>query len=606
VEAETLDFAHPVLLAAVDGAMAASRRNEAHARAARLLSERGAPVEEVAAHLLITGPEGDPETVRTFRAAAARALTLGVPASAVPLLERSLAEPPPADELPRTLVELGGAASSAGALDASRHLLRAIELAGDQETRARAAVELTRTVLLGGGDSRVVGIVESCLAETADPVLAEALEVQLVNLATVSRDRRALLGDRLRSLEEPAEGATGTLAAATLAVLAFEQATQGTSAAEGARLAARVLPALRGEITEGGAWAALVGTAAATWCESFEVADRLCAVVSEDARRRGTALTLSGAANLRALLELRRGRLAEVETEAALSLKLARESQGTHVLGALARSTAALAALDRGASPDELRTHLQLLAGDEPDSLPFETVLQARGALLIALGDPEGALQELRELGRRNDAWAPGAAVVQWRSWAALAVALGDSAEAGRLVGEELRLARAFGAPYGIGVALRVTALVSDGDRIEGLQEAVDVLEESAVPLELARALVDLGAALRHARKPRDARDPLRRALELALRAGADGLAQRARDELLASGARPRRTALRGVESLTPSERRVADLAAAGRTNREIAQELFVTEKTVEGHLRNAYDKLEVRSRLALPEALAS
>ena len=606
-EAETLDFAHPVLLAAVDAAMAASRRSEAHARAAGLLSARGAPVEEVAAHLLITGPEGDPETVRTLRAAAARALTLGVPASAVPLLERALAEPPPADELPRTLVELGGAASSAGALDASRHLLRAIELASDQETRARAAVELARTVLLGGGDSRVVGIVESCLAETADPVLAEALEVQLLNLATVSRDRRALLGDRLGSLEEPPEGATGTLASATLAVLAFEQATQGTSAAEGARLAARVLPALRGEITEGGAWAALVGTAAATWCESFDVADRLCAVVSEDARRRGTAVTLSGAANLRALLELRRGRLAEVETEAALSRGLARESQGTHVLGALARSTAALAALDRGASPDELRTHLKLLAGDEPDSLPFETVLQARGALLIALGDPEGALQELRELGRRNDAWAPGAAVVQWRSWAALAAArLGDSAEAGRLVGEELRLARAFGAPFGIGVALRVAALVGDGDRIDGLQEAVHVLEESAVPLELARALVDLGAALRHARKPRDAREPLRRALELALRAGADGLAQRARDELLASGARPRRTALRGVESLTPSERRVADLAAVGRTNREIAQELFVTEKTVEGHLRNAYDKLEVRSRLALPEALAS
>jgi DNA-binding CsgD family transcriptional regulator len=167
-------------------------------------------------------------------------------------------------------------------------------------------------------------------------------------------------------------------------------------------------------------------------------------------------------------------------------------------------------------------------------------------------------------------------------------------------------LARRFGAPGGIGVGLRVAALVGERDRVARLQEAIEVLEESALPLELARALVDLGAALRHERKPREAREPLRRALDLALRAGADGLAQRARDELLASGARPRRTALRGVEALTPSERRVADLAAAGRTNREIAQELFVTEKTVEGHLRNAYDKLEVRSRLALPDALAS
>jgi DNA-binding CsgD family transcriptional regulator len=389
-------------------------------------------------------------------------------------------------------------------------------------------------------------------------------------------------------------------------MLAFEQATQGRSAAEGARLAARILPALADEITEGGAWAALVGTASATWCEAFELADRLCAVVSEDARRRGTALTLSGAANLRALFELRRGRLPEVETEAGLSQKLARDSRGAHVLGALARSTAALAALDRGASPEELRARLELLAGDEPDSLPFETVLQARGALLLALGEPQPALDTLRELGRRNDGWAPGVAVVQWRSWAALAASrLGDAAEAERLVGEEVELARRFGAPGGIGVGLRVAALVGERDLVARLQEAVEVLEGSALPLELARALVDLGAALRHERKPRDAREPLRRALDLALRAGAGGLAQRARDELLASGARPRRTALRGVESLTPSERRVAGLAAAGRTNREIAQELFVTEKTVEGHLRNVYDKLDVRSRLALPDALA-
>ena len=266
-EGDTLDFAHPVLLAAVDGAMTASRHGEAHARAAKLRAERGAAVDEVAAHLLLTSPEGNAETVHALRAGAARAVALGVPGSAVPLLERALAEPPPAGELPGTLVELGGAAASAGALDAARHSRRAIELAADQETRGRAAVELARTVLLGGGDSSVVGILEDCLEETSDPALAEAIEVQLLSLAAVSRERRALLTPRLSSLEEPPEGATGTLAAATLAMLAFEQATQGRSAAEGARLASRILPALAGEITEGGAWAALVGTATATWCE---------------------------------------------------------------------------------------------------------------------------------------------------------------------------------------------------------------------------------------------------------------------------------------------------------------------------------------------------
>ncbi len=99
------------------------------------------------------------------------------------------------------------------------------------------------------------------------------------------------------------------------------------------------------------------------------------------------------------------------------------------------------------------------------------------------------------------------------------------------------------------------------------------------------------------------AREPLRRGLEIAARCGAHGLPP-GREELLATGARPRRTALSGVESLTPSERRVARLAADGLTNRAIAQVLFVTEKTVEGHLAHAFDKLGVRSRTRLRDAL--
>jgi DNA-binding CsgD family transcriptional regulator len=74
--------------------------------------------------------------------------------------------------------------------------------------------------------------------------------------------------------------------------------------------------------------------------------------------------------------------------------------------------------------------------------------------------------------------------------------------------------------------------------------------------------------------------------------------------ELLAAGARPRRTALSGIESLTPSELRVTQLAADGMTNREIAQALFVTEKTVETHLGHVFPKLDVSSRAELPMKL--
>jgi DNA-binding NarL/FixJ family response regulator len=137
------------------------------------------------------------------------------------------------------------------------------------------------------------------------------------------------------------------------------------------------------------------------------------------------------------------------------------------------------------------------------------------------------------------------------------------------------------------------------------LEEAVAVLEASSARLEHARALAALGATLRRARRPGEAREPLRRALELAAACDATGLAEHVRTELYASGARPRTDALAGAAALTASERRVAELAATGETNRDVAQALFVTPKTVEVHLSNAYRKLGIRSRRELAAALA-
>jgi len=111
---------------------------------------------------------------------------------------------------------------------------------------------------------------------------------------------------------------------------------------------------------------------------------------------------------------------------------------------------------------------------------------------------------------------------------------------------------------------------------------------------------------LRRAGQRAQAREHLRRAVELATICGAAPLAARAETELLATGARPRRIPLSGVESLTPSERRVAELAAHGPTNREIAQALFVTQRTVEVHLTSVFRKLDIRSRSQLAAALES
>jgi DNA-binding NarL/FixJ family response regulator len=162
-----------------------------------------------------------------------------------------------------------------------------------------------------------------------------------------------------------------------------------------------------------------------------------------------------------------------------------------------------------------------------------------------------------------------------------------------------------MGAPRALSAALRTTGLAEGGRKgLASLEQAVEVAANSPAKLEHAKARTELGAALHRANRRTQAREHLRRALELATRCGAAPLAARADLELRATGARPRRIALRGLDSLTPSERRVAELAAHGPTNREIAQALYVTPRTVEVHLTNAYRKLGISSRSQLATAL--
>jgi DNA-binding NarL/FixJ family response regulator len=245
--------------------------------------------------------------------------------------------------------------------------------------------------------------------------------------------------------------------------------------------------------------------------------------------------------------------------------------------------------------------------------------LQARGGLRVAQGRHAEALDDLlaagegwRALGIDNPA------VASWRTAAAAAqAALGRPEEAAALAAEQLALARKVGTPATLGAALRAYAAAADAGHPgrsglsvqsaagESLAEAVRLLETTPARYELALALADLGAFLRRSGRRADARGPLRRALDLAQRTGAAPLAERARRELLAAGARPRRTALTGPDALTSAERRVAGLAADGLSNRQIAQHLFITQPTVETHLRHAFQKLGIASRADLPAHLA-
>jgi DNA-binding NarL/FixJ family response regulator len=234
-------------------------------------------------------------------------------------------------------------------------------------------------------------------------------------------------------------------------------------------------------------------------------------------------------------------------------------------------------------------------------------VLLARGRLRQSQGRLEEAAEDMRESGRRQLELGNVTPIVSpWRSsLSRVLFELGEPAEARRLAEEELALARQVGAPRALSIALRGMARVEGGDEeIALLEEASTVIDSSGAQLERARVHAALGAALHRAGRPEDAREPLRLAVDLAHRSGAWALEKHALAELRATGARPRRRLATGSGALTPSERRIAELAAAGQLNREIAETLFVTTNTVEYHLRNAYKKLGISSRTQLAEAL--
>jgi DNA-binding CsgD family transcriptional regulator len=306
---------------------------------------------------------------------------------------------------------------------------------------------------------------------------------------------------------------------------------------------------------------------------------------------------------------VRRGDLAAAEADAQAAIELAPDLLGAEFPLVLAVSAAVVAGLERDETPEALR-RLFDRTGVRYDTefLVSSQLRYASGVLRAAAGNHEAAIEELRGCGLDHPAFGgENPAVLPWRSAAALSLAeLGRHDEARTLAADELRRAQTFGAPRAIGVALRAHALVGPrAERTERLEAALAVLGSSPARSEHARVLVDLGATFRAAGQRSAAREPLLEGLALAARCGARALERRARAELAAIGIRPRTTEHAGADSLTPSERRVVELAATGGTNREIAQKLFVTEKTVETHLGRSFRKLDISSRRQLPDVLA-
>jgi DNA-binding CsgD family transcriptional regulator len=380
---------------------------------------------------------------------------------------------------------------------------------------------------------------------------------------------------------------------------------RGAAPERGAALVARAVAASR-EVLNEDSTALAAALTALTWMDEFDLAWQMWSETLAEALARGSLTLVAIALCLRSHVAYRRGWVDRAKQDVQAALELASDDGwGPETL---ACPTAFL--LDALIERDELAAAADELAArgltaQLPELWEYNLLLDSRGRLRLAQGRAREAIDDLRECGRRLAAWrVDNPAVIPWRSTAAFAsLALGDRDEARRLAHDESVLARKSGSRRALGIALRCEGVAQGGETgLQLLEESVRALEASNADLEHARSLIELGAMRRRSGEPVGARDCVSRGIDVALRIGATGLVGRGRDELLASGARPRRFARRGLDALTGRQREVAQLAARGLTNREIAESLIVTENTVATHLRLAYRKLDVCSRGQLSE----
>jgi ATP/maltotriose-dependent transcriptional regulator MalT len=438
-----------------------------------------------------------------------------------------------------------------------------------------------------------------------DRELSLMLEAIALNASSHDARRREFMRERLAVLAA-VEGATPG-ERAVLASLAFELVKTCQPVEQAMALVDRALVGASGYAGVPDTLTPLLLVAVLHWSSQIGRAVALADTLIDEARSIGSVMLFAEISTARALVRWRGGLLHEAEADARQALAAVGSSSGqmhgiaTHVLiGTLT---------DRGELIAAQAVAEQFQPPGARSSNPMWPVVACtHGQLEACLGRYEEALARLTRAGSVIEATGcEHPAGGEWRQPAAQALAaLGRLDEAREMLAPAMVAARRSGGPYELGITLRAAALIEQPVRVELLREALAVLEPSEICLQHARVLVDLGAALRREGHRREAREPLAEAAEIAYRCGAAPLVDRARTELLAAGARPRRIERTGADALTPSELRVARLAREGLSNREIAQQLFVSPHTIRAQLRSAYLKLSIGSREELPAALTA
>jgi DNA-binding CsgD family transcriptional regulator len=613
---EPLRFVHPLVRYSVEQDIPASELATRHLDAARLLDAEDADVERVAAHLLLGRAQGDAWAVERLCAAARKAQVRLAPQSVVRYLERALAEPPPPELRGDVLAELGAAEASVGLPAAVDHLTAAAQASPDPRRRAELALRRGHALHAQGQHKAAAQAYEDGLAELGPASddreareLHDALQTGFVATASlvpalqetsVERSSQllahALKGPRTRGQRQLL--AQAALHATFAGLGAGEVIELAEQAWDGGRL-------LEQDGVDGVGWSLL--TTALCLAGDLEQAVEVADAALEEARRVSSPQAFATASYARGLPELWQGRVSQALADLESALDARRF--GWRQFARAAAAHYALCLVQTG----ELEKADETLSQEAPPKATGDVEdaarLYALAELRRAQGRPQEALEVAMAAGRLVERHVPFLGYCPWRGSAAQsALAMGDVTRARRLARDMLARTEQTQVLHQRIRALRIVGMCVGGEEgLTNLRQAAELGMASPRRLETIRALIELGSALRRSNERAAARAPLQRAADMAREGGAHALYELARLELSASGARPRRGALlSGPASLTPSERRIAELACNGHSNREIAQALFVTPKTVEYHLRNTYRKLGIQTRRELSDALAA
>ena len=606
-------FVHPVTRAAIYESIPGEDKVVLHKRAAWYLREQRAGADLVAAHLLVASPSPEPWVRQALHEGAQLVARKGAPGTAARYLRRALEMSDPAHRDAELLLDLALVEAAAGETTSIHRFVEAVETVDTPARRIDALYALGQTLFRYGRHAeaaaafrRGVDLFRGSDADTA-LMFESALLCCAHYLSPLHQDSTGRLASIVSEIQQ--RGERGDVARSVLGVAALYWASDIPPAGEAARLARLALeggqprPGRSPESIE-----ANLSMVALVWSgHPDEVLDPAEQALSS-ARRTGSVLAFADASFVRAMALHRMGRIPEAMVDAEAAVEGTRRgwratAPAPHALLADCQvESADLVGAQR--TIDDAET---VLAGFEARG-PNSWFHWARGRLRYAAGDLDGALADQMRAGQILAAYGmTSPSIMPWRTRAAqAAIATGDRPLAARLLKEELAATEAFDLPVQHAAARSLYATMQDDGGIAGHQDAVTVLRAHSASLELARALKRLGVARREQGDVQGARATLRESLDQAHQCGALFLEQRVHAELLASGARPRRARSSGADALTPSERRVVELAVQGATNRAIAEILFLTKNTVEWHLRNAYRKLGVSSRERLIEVMAA